>query len=238
MPRLTPEQLKSRLTWDYQVAVKMRSPLMSVTAYRNADDLKRRRNPIVSEDEGHLATHYLVDYYVKTLVGPDEYSDKTSIMFDLFANSNGRDDYPYAPPSCIVISNRIPWTPHFTEGRPVCTDDDLWGASGGRKLLADWVVHVAKLLNFDEIPRTENYGGYTPAAARYWRDKLKRQPLTPNLHYPALPDPAKELEQSPVEEMFKVRSKPAGEMFQPRATANQTRGISAEAEMFAPRPKN
>ncbi len=91
---LTPEQLKSRLRLDYQVAMKMRYPLMSVTAYRNPEDLEKRRNPIVSEEAGHLATFYLADYFIKTLTGPDRYATKTSVKLDLLAHGN----YPYTPP--------------------------------------------------------------------------------------------------------------------------------------------
>ncbi|HEX8087866.1 MAG TPA: hypothetical protein VF762_03390 [Blastocatellia bacterium] len=183
MAKLTPEDLWSRLKFDYRVAMKMRSPVMSVTAYRSADDLAKRRNPIVSEEEGHLATHYLVDYYIRTLVGPDRYSDKTSVMFDLLVNGN----YPYSVPGRWVVDSEMPWTPHFTKGRPICVDEDLWNQSRGRMLLGDLLVHVAKLLNFDEIPRTPNYGGYTPDAAKYWRTRLQMQPITPNLTYPVLP---------------------------------------------------
>jgi hypothetical protein len=81
----------------------------------------------------------------------------------------------------------MPWTPHFSRNRPICTDEEIWLAAKGRLLLGHWLVHVAKLLNFDEIPRTENYGGYNPDAAAYWRAKLNRQPLTPDFPYPVLP---------------------------------------------------
>ena len=54
-------------------------------------------------------------------------------------------------------------------------------------LLGQLMVHVAKLLNFDEIPRTDNYGGYNREAAEYWRSELHRQPINPQLVYPPLP---------------------------------------------------
>lgn len=184
MARLTAGQLTDRLRLDYRVAAKMRSPVMNVTAYRDVDDLNQRRSPIVSEDEGHLATHYLVDYSIRTLVGPDNYSDRTSVKFDLLANGN----YPYTRPGCYVVSSQMPWTPHFRAKLPICIDHDMWEDATGNMLLGHLLVHVAKLLNFDEIPRSEDYGGYTPAAAEYWRTKLNRQPLNPRLAYPVLPD--------------------------------------------------
>jgi hypothetical protein len=186
MAQLTPEQRQDRLRFDYRVATQMRTPVMSVTAYRNADDLAARRNPVASEDEGHEATHYLVDYYMKTLAGEGRFLNKTSVMFDLLANGN----YPYTPPTCFVVSKPIPWTPHFTEDRPICTDDDLWVDARGRMLLGHWLVHVAKLINFDEIPHSGGgtiYGGYTPDAARYWFDHYKQKPITPDFPYPPLP---------------------------------------------------
>lgn len=182
--RLTGQELKDRLKLDYEIVMNMRSPTMNVTAYRNAEDLEAQRNPILSAEEGHLATHYFVDYFIKTLIGPDQYSDKTSVKFDLLANGN----YPYTLPSCFVISSPIPWSPHFKEGIPVHTDYDLWEEAGGRMLLGHWLIFVAKLLNFDEIiPRSANYGGFNPEAAHYWRTKLNQQPVTPGLAYPILP---------------------------------------------------
>jgi hypothetical protein len=236
MAKLTLEELKTRLKMDYQVVVKMRSPLMTITAYRNADDLEKRRNPIVSEDEGHLATHYLVDYSVRTLVGPDEYSDKTSVKFDLLANGN----YPYTLPLCSVISSRMPWTPHFKKGVAICTDHNMWEDAKGRKLLGDWVVHVAKLLNFDEIPRTENYGGLNPEAAHYWREKLNKQPITPKLYYPSLPTGPSPITTATAEpsDMFEPASPSPGVMFEPASGSTSSNALSPGSAMFEPVPKN
>jgi hypothetical protein len=163
--------------------MEMRCPVMSVTAYRNADDLEARRNPVESQEEGHTATHYLAVYRLKTLIGPDRYSDSTAVKFDLLVSGK----YPFTPPVCFVASEPFPWTPHFRKELPICTDSPMWIASKGKLLLGHWLVHVAKLLNFDEIPRADDYGGYTPEAAEYWRTKLERQPLTPGFSYPMLP---------------------------------------------------
>jgi hypothetical protein len=183
MAKLTPEELKSRLKFDYLVAMKMRSPVMNVTAYRNADDLQKRRNPITSEEVGQFATHYLVDYFIRTLVEADRYSEKTSIMFDLLADGN----YPYTVPNRIVISSPLPWSPHFAEGRPVCVDEDMWIEARGKMLLGDLLIHIAKLLNFDEIPREPNYDGYNRKAIEYWRTRMNCKPINPELAYPQLP---------------------------------------------------
>jgi hypothetical protein len=184
MAKLAPEQLKSRLKFDYLVAMKMRSPVMNVTAYRNADDLEKRRNPIVKEDEGHLATHYLVDYFIRTLVGPDRYSKKTSVMFDLLAGGN----YPYTVPGRIVIDSELPWSPHFAKKLPICIDEPMWNESRGTMLFGDLLVHVAKLLNFDEALHEPDYVGYNPEAVKYWRTQMDLKPIDPHLHYPVLPE--------------------------------------------------
>lgn len=185
MSNLTPVERNDRLMFDYRLVRKMYSPIMSVEAYRSVDDLFERRNPIASEQEGHLALHYVADYKIKTLLGPDKYSSNTSVHFDLLAGG----DYPMTDPACWVISKDIPWTPHFAKGRPICIGD-IWTNSRGRMLLGHLLVHVAKLLNFDEIPRSDHYGGYTPSAFYYWRDKFNLQPITVNLPYPVLPSEA------------------------------------------------
>jgi hypothetical protein len=79
MVKLSLEQIKSRLRFDYQVIMEMQSPIVNVTAYRSVEDLRVQRNPIVSLEEGHLAKHYLAHYNVKTLICPDQYSSSTSI---------------------------------------------------------------------------------------------------------------------------------------------------------------
>jgi len=163
----------------------MVNSIMQVLAFKNDGDMSRRQNQVLSEDQGHLATHYLVDYHVRTLIGPGQYSEKTTIKFDLQANGN----YPFTVPGVFVLENEtpIPWTPHFKSRTPICIDHDVWDEGQGTVLLGQLMVHVAKLLNFDEIPRSENYGGYTPAAAAYWRSELGRRPITENLQYPVLP---------------------------------------------------
>jgi len=183
MAQLTLEQRHDRLRFDYAVSMGMRCPIMAITAYRNDDDLEKRRNPLVSEEDGHLATHYLVDYHINTLIGAGAYHDRFSVKFDLLANGN----YPYSRPGCHVVSSKMPWTPHFRKNLPVCIDHEMWEDYQGKMLLGSLMVHVAKLLNFDEIPRSDTYGGYNPEAAEYWRSQLNGQPINPELCYPPLP---------------------------------------------------
>jgi hypothetical protein len=183
MEKLEPEILRSRLRFDYQTVMAMSSPIMVVEAYRNIDDLLARRNQITSDADGHLAVQYRVKYHIKTLVGPGRYSDDTTVHFDLFANI----DYPYASPACFVIESQTPWSPHFLENYPVCIGP-IWERGEGQMLLGELMVHIAKLLNFDEPPYADpNYGGWRPEAVKYWVKELERQPISKDLEYPPLP---------------------------------------------------
>jgi hypothetical protein len=181
--QLSPDELRSRLRFDYQVVKLMSCPLMEVEAYRNLDDLEARCDAITSEEEGHLATHYRVDYHLKTLIGRGRYSDKTAVRLDLFINNN----YPFSEPAGFVLDGeKTPWSPHFLEKHHICIGK-IWELAKGSMLLGELMVHIAKLLNFDE-PEYKNadYGGWNPEAIEYWETALNRQPLS-DIIYPPLP---------------------------------------------------
>lgn len=179
------DDLRSRLKFDYQVVTQMHSPMMEVEAYRNIDDLLAQQNAIDSEEEGYLATHYRVDYRIRTLIERGLYSNKTTVRFDLFANNN----YPFSEPGCFVIDSPIPWSPHFLDEHHSICIGPIWEEANGSMLLGELMVHVAKLLNFDEPEYAEpGYGGWNPEAIEYWVTELDRQPLTKNLIYPPLPE--------------------------------------------------
>lgn len=180
MERLTADELRSRLSFDYQTVMLMSCPLMEVEAYRNLDDLETQHHKITSPEEGHLAVHYRVKYNLKTLVGPGRYSNSTTVRFDLFADNN----YPESEPLSCVFKSELPWSPHF-HPELICTGD-IWEEADGNMLLGELMVHVAKLLNFDEPPSQSIEYGYQPDAARYWVNELGRQPIS-KLVYPQLP---------------------------------------------------
>lgn len=182
MSVLAPEQLQERLRLDFWVAMSMRSPQMNVTAYESLADLKARRCLVHGKLNGHLATHYLVDYYIKTLVGKDKFSAKTTVRFDLLDNSN----YPFTSPTGWVFESELPWSPMFAKDLPISTHLE-WERADGQLLLGHLFIRVAMLLNFDGFPTEPDYGGYNMEAAEYWRTRLGMQPITPNLLYPVLP---------------------------------------------------
>lgn len=198
MDSLTADELRSRLRFDYQTVMLMSCPLMLVEAYRNLDDLEARRNMITSPEQGHLAVHYRVKYNLKTLVGRGRYSNSTTVRFDLFADNN----YPESEPPCFVIDGELPWSPHFHPELSVCTGP-IWEEADGNMLLGELMVHVAKLLNFDEPPTPEIEYGHQPDAARYWVNELGRRPIS-KLIYPSLPQriPPPELQAAPGASVF------------------------------------
>jgi hypothetical protein len=184
MPKLTPQQRRDRIRFDNQVCMEMARTcsLLQLEPYANADDLRAGRNRI--EAGAERAVHYLATYKpLKTLCGPGEYVSETRIHIDLLANGN----YPYSPPASWVISEKMPWTPHFKRGAVICIGD-LWDATTGKTLLAHLVRHLARLLNWDERARGNGYVGWNGEAIAWHRKHYGTNPLTPNLTYPELPN--------------------------------------------------
>ena len=194
----------------------MRSPVMRIAAYCNIDDLKARRNSNIPARKGSLATHYLVDYHIPTLVEANRYSQKTSVHFDMLAGGN----YPYTQPVCHVFQSEMPWLPHFKRKHPICVGE-LSGDAQGATLLGHLLIRIARLLNFDELVLTGGYLNHNAEAIQYWRSQLKEKPITPNLCYPVLPEnlvppickpqpnilfgPARKQPAGPLSEFFSVK---------------------------------
>jgi len=181
MRRLTPDELKSRLRLDFQVFQRMQGAILRGEAYQTTTDLNSRRSPITSVEQGHLATKYRVDFHIKTLIGKGKFSDLTSIGFDLDVGN-----YPTAEPATWVITKPVPYSPHFKEGYPVCLGE-TWQRGNGRLLLGHILIHIAKLLNWDEIAREGGYQGWNGEAIAYHQHTYKGRPLTENIAYPMIP---------------------------------------------------
>src|SRR5206468_886500 len=128
--RLTQEQLQSRLRFDWRVLDEMWGPVIAGRAYASTSHLEPRSDPVESLATAHRASKYLVDYHVPTLVGPGRMAPATTIGFDLSVG-----DYPYQPPATWVVSEPVPYSPHFRSGAPICIGG-VWKAGGGRVLLA------------------------------------------------------------------------------------------------------
>lgn len=182
MAKFTLEDLGHRIAFDYRVAMPMQYKLMELSVHRKAKDARAHKNAISDPADANKAKHYRVAYRIKTLVGLDKYHDLTVVHIDLLANGN----YPFSEPSCWVISKPMPWSPHFKKGAPICIGE-IWKQAKGKILLGHLLVHIAKLLNFDEEARGGGYVGWNGAAVRFWKKKFKEMPITTGLIYPNLP---------------------------------------------------
>lgn len=183
MPQLTPNELDSRRALDYRTVVGLsREAIGGIAAYACIRDIKDRREVTVAEGEAGRATVYVVEYCFPHLVDRERTATTALAVFDLSAGGN----YPFTPPLGAFISRPFPWSPHVHPGSGNICLGPAWPAAGGRMLFAHAVVHVMRLVNFDE-PRTSPDGGWNASADAYWQTTLRRKPYLPDLRYPRLP---------------------------------------------------
>ncbi|MGH9188535.1 MAG: hypothetical protein ACRD0Q_00650 [Acidimicrobiales bacterium] len=178
---LSPAELRTRLAFDYEVASRMVGRVFDLQAFASTADLAARRNPVEDETEGHRATKYRVLFSVPTLVGPGQFAPETEVGIDLSVRG-----YPIAEPLTWVQSSHVPFSPHFKKGAPVCIGE-IWREARGHMLLGSLLVHIARLLNWDEIARGGGYVGWNPAAVAYHAEVYGQGALDPDLVYPSLP---------------------------------------------------
>jgi hypothetical protein len=184
MAKLTEKEQRSRVRFDFISCMEMarRCDLLQLEAYGSVSDLRARTRQITDATHGHGATHYLAIYDpLKTLCGPGEFVDEVRIHVDVHANGN----YPFSPPASWVISNPMPWSPHFKQGAVICIGD-LWDPNG-ETLLGHLIRHLARLLNWDEQARGGGYVGWNGQAIAWHRKHYGNMPLTQGLAYPELP---------------------------------------------------
>jgi hypothetical protein len=171
------------LRFDWAIVQKMNSPLVLIQAFKSLAELGRRKDHIVKKEDSHRASAYLVEYRVRSLVGEGVFHDHFEVSIDPLAGGN----YPYSQPACFVTSQPVPWSPHFLKRTGAICLGELWTQARGAMTLGHLIVHICKLLNFDEPDREPSYGGWNAAAVKYWRRVLNRQPITQGLVYPTLP---------------------------------------------------
>lgn len=178
---LTPAELLDRQRTDQKMigALDASECPISVTGHRSADDARTGRSPVAFDDPSP-ASHYRVTYNFDTLVGPGKRNRPTIVHVAPLASGN----YPAQAPSAWVLNKEIPWTPHFAANVPICHGGHVWIPY--RTQLVDYLIHLGKLLNFDEPPPAPGYHGYNRAAIAYWRDKMGLKPLNPSLRFPRI----------------------------------------------------
>lgn len=174
--------LAARRRFDFKVLTDMRGPVFDFSAYRSTEDLDRRRNAITSESAADGASKYVFRLKVRTHVSATAFSNETEIGIDTDVA-----DYPRKPPNTWVISPQIPWSPHFKRGAPVCLGGELWQLTEGHITLGHLVIHIARLLNWDEKGRGQGYVGWNAQAIAHHQKAYKGQPIDPGLVYPPLP---------------------------------------------------
>ena len=178
---LTTSQGRSRRGFDYRVVRELRSPILrSILAFASEDDLRRGREVTVEEGEQGRANVYVVTYDLEFLTGPGAVGRGAVVVFALPG-----DTYPFVAPAAGIRSAPTPWSPHVHASGMICIGEG-WAEARGNMLLAQLIVHVARLLNCDEPDRGPEYGGWNPAAIAYWRTTMGCQPLR-RLDYPVLP---------------------------------------------------
>jgi hypothetical protein len=151
---------------------------IEVSAHRSAADARASRGPLRVGD-AHPPVAYRASYGFDTLIGPGKRHRPTNIVIDPLANG----DYPASEPVASVIGE-APWTPHFANGMPVCHGHRLWVPN--RTQLVDYIIHMGRLLNFDEPPPNASYAGYNRAAIDWWQRELDFGPLDPDLVFPTI----------------------------------------------------
>ena len=152
---------------------------ISVTGHRSANEARANRKPVALGVK-LPPSHYRVVYDFDTLRAPGTRHRPTIVHVAPLAGGS----YPTTSPGAWVISGVIPWTPHFAPQVPICHGGHVW--TPNRTQLVDYVVHIGKLLNFDEPPPHPGYVGYNAAAVSYWRDTMQLAPLDPKLKFPAM----------------------------------------------------
>jgi hypothetical protein len=178
---LTPDERRERQRTDHRLidALDADPCPIRVTGHRSAEDVRANRDPVLVGDQ-NPPSHYRVVYDFDTLRGPGVRHRPTVVHVAPLANGA----YPASSPSAWVISDVMPWTPHFAARVPICHGDHVWMAN--RTQLVDYIIHIGKLLNFDEPPPNAGYHGYNREAVDYWATTMRLAPLDPDLRFPTI----------------------------------------------------
>jgi hypothetical protein len=189
--RLTRDVLVRRLRdVDFRIVNEMQCETMQATAHRSRADAERGAHPVTEQSKAGDCWFYRVTYPIKTLLGAGRYSDPRTQPVVVVVDLNQGGNYPFSPPASHVNGSVIPWSPHFypNPGPPVCFEAPgrVWPKDGSRTL-GHLLLHIARLINFDETIDDATYIGYNGEAVKYWRTVLKSGPITPKLAYPMVP---------------------------------------------------
>jgi len=176
------KELAERRKFDLRVLSDMRCATFDFEAYRTLSDLGHRRSQVTDPAAGADVTKYRWIFRVRTHVSRTTFEPQTEIGVNTDV-----PDYPRQPPGTFILSNHVPWSPHFMKNAPVCIGPELWAPTGGYITLGELAINIAHLLNWDEAGRGPGYDGYNREAIEYHQKAYGGQPLDPELSYPVLP---------------------------------------------------
>lgn len=181
MRRLNPSQIKARRQGEFSVLAQMESDAFQFNAYRSVPDLMADRNPITNVADATEASAFELFFNIPTLIGPGVFRDTTCIGANIAV-----EGYPVTEPATFLLDSDVVYSPHFAPGRPVCLGS-MWTSRKGNVLLGHLVVHLARLLNWDERARSGGYQGWNGEAIEYHRRTYGASQLNPNIVYPVIP---------------------------------------------------
>jgi hypothetical protein len=179
---VNPRELAERRAFDLRVLGDMRCETFDFEAYRTMVDLERRQSKVTDPAAGPIVTKYRWIFRIHTHISRDSFATQTEIGVNTDVA-----DYPRKPPLTWILSNHVPWSPHFMRNAPVCIGPELWAPTGGYITLGELVINIAHLLNWDEEGRGAGYAGYNLAAIEHHQRFYGGRPIDPDLSYPALP---------------------------------------------------
>jgi hypothetical protein len=179
---VTPQELADRRAFDLRVLSDMRCATFDFEAYRTRADLMARRSQVTDKAAGAIVTKYRWIFRIRTHVSADRFADVTEIGVNTDVS-----DYPRKPPGTEILSSHVPWSPHFMKNAPVCIGPEIWGSRDGYIVLGELAVHLAHLLNWDEVGRGPGYSGWNGAAIAHHKKAYGGRPINPRIAYPTLP---------------------------------------------------
>lgn len=185
MGRLSPKDLRSRLAYDARICARLSSPHLVLSAHVSNEAMQKGIAATEAEAETGQASMYLARFNFATLTGPGVTTPTVAVSFNLLAGGN----YPFSEPLVSVVSPRpLPWSPHVHPGSGTVCIGEVWSRSRGQMLFGQLVVHVMRVMNFDEPNRDPSYDGWNAEAIRYWRTTMKCRPLNAGIVYPTMPE--------------------------------------------------
>ncbi len=179
MSQLSLEALRARLALDYRTMRSLRGAALGrVEAFASPLDLASGREATEAQGLAGFATAYRIEFRFPMRRSAHEALHRARVVVSVTSR-----DYPYAEPFVAFERDAIPFCPHV---RPVTGHvclGEAWRVAEGNWLLANLVIHVMKLVNFDEPCTLDSF---SQEAFDYARRVLAGRPLNPDLDYPVM----------------------------------------------------